>query len=1068
MISFRKISAASKGKLISAYLSESTALDDAGRRLAMYYVGRDPRASWRPDMASAVAQALGINPALTPGDEALERLFEARRGDTGEAWTKNKRSVSAYDLTTSPDKSVTLAIEFARDEAEKAALIQAVWRANDDAMRYVAGEIGWARRGDGGQHGAEPGEVGWASFMHFTARPTLAVQDGQDGQTYVMDVPVPGDPQTHIHNALFNLVVTADGHIGSLDTAAMHDRMHEFDGFFQARLADELRALGIQVSYNKGEQAAVVTCVPEFARDAFSKGHKATVRKAKDYAQRHGLDWDALPAERKLALLGTTAQHTRLEKFDGKGDRELWREHAERIGWQHTTAITDEAAPTLTREQQIDQAARFAIRHIEEEFATAAVLNLGVLRMWAARGLIGTGLSGTGLSGTEDINAVMREVEQRGVTLHGEQAGLIIGEMAAPMRDDEPGQARMRTRVTNTVQVRIERELMDLSKAAAVDRSGALSEAAVERAVAASGIDYQKDPEVGPAQLAAVHAFGTGGGLVFLEGAAGVGKTSRVLPPVVAAWKADGRRVIGLSQAWRQADALGDAGIDKTVAMQPFLAGVRSGDIEVDRNTVLVVDEAAQIGPRQFLELLKLWRDTGCVIRALGDREQCQAIEASSAVEIMARVLPSEALPELLATVRQKGERAREIAGLFRQGRAAEALDRKREDGTAMLVGGDYDQVVDRIASFYLERRDALREAGSKRGVTVSALTNADAAEISKAIRERLKARGEVGTDEAIYAAIDSRGEQYDLPVATGDRFRLYKKTAATIDGRRGFIGANGDVVEVVRRAEDGLVLRDKDGRVGHVQWRRLCDRDTGRLLLGYGHCLTVDSAQGITSGEHINALPRGSAGITAFKGYVAESRHEAVAWTVVGEWAEREAERTSRPLGDQREITEADLWARTARNMAAKPYKSLGIDLVDKLRREEDAAHDRFIRSDLRIQRQQAEGRDHAAEFAGWQQDRAIRRALEPRIEALDLALRRKGEVIEGFRAAVADSLRELGRHMEQALRMLEQQVRRARQAVPAPMPQPSVLPATPDQPRPDAPPAPAPPVQPSGGFRM
>jgi len=186
--------------------------------------------------------------------------------------------------------------------------------------------------------------------MHFTARPTLAVQDGPDGQTYVMDVPVPGDPQTHIHNAMFNLVVTADGHVGSLNPAAMHDRMHEFDGFFQARLADGLRALGIQVSYNKGELAAVVTCVPEFARDAFSKGHRATVRKAKDYAERHGMDWDALLADRKFSLLGTTAQHTPLEKFDGKSDRELWREHAEHIGWQHTTAITDEAALELTHE----------------------------------------------------------------------------------------------------------------------------------------------------------------------------------------------------------------------------------------------------------------------------------------------------------------------------------------------------------------------------------------------------------------------------------------------------------------------------------------------------------------------------------------------------------------------------------------------------------------------------------------------------------------------------------------------------------------------------------------------
>jgi len=1062
MISFRKISAASAGKLIRAYLSESTALDDPSRRLAMYYAGRDPRASWRPDMAPTVAQALGIDPTQAPSNEALEQLFEAKRADTGEAWTQHKRSISAYDLTASPDKSVTLAIEFARDDAERAALIRAVWRANDDAMRFVAGEIGWARRGRGGRDGIEPGDVGWASFMHFTARPTLAVQDGPDGQTYVCDVPVPGDPQTHIHNALFNMVVTADGHIGSLDTAEMHDRVHEFGAFFQARLADELRALGVQVSYNKAEQAAVITCIPEFARDAFSKGHKATVRKAKDYAQRQGLEWDALPAERKFSLLGTTAQYTRLEKFDGKSDRTLWRELAAHIGWLHTTAITDAATPELTHEQCIEQAARFAIRHVEEEFATAAVLNLSVIRTWAARGLIGAGLSGP-----EDINAVVREVGQRGVTLHGEHARLIIGEMAAPMRDDEPAQARMRTRVTNTVQVRIERELMALSEAAAADRSGALSEAAVERAVAASGIDYAKDPEIGPAQLAAVRAFGTGGGLVFLEGAAGVGKTSRVLPPVVAAWKADGRRVIGLSQAWRQADALADAGIDRTVAMQPFLAGVQSGEITVDRSTVLVVDEAAQIGARQFLELLELWRDTGCVVRALGDREQCQSIEASSAVEIMARVLPPEALPELLATVRQKSERAREIAGLFRAGKAEKALDLKREEGTATLVGGDYDQVVDRIAAFALERRDALREAGSTRTVTVSTLTNADAAEISKAIRTRLKARGEVGADEAVYAARDSRGEQYELPVATGDRFRLYRKTSAIIDGRRGFIGANGDVVEVVRRAEDGIVFRDEDGRVGHVQWRRLQDRATGGLVLGYGHCLTVDSAQGITSGEHVNALPRGSAGITAFKGYVAESRHEVTAWTMVGEWAEREAERISRPLGDQREITEAHLWARIGKNMAAKPYKSLGIDLLDAIQRGQEAAYDGFIRSDIRIQRQQAEGRDHAAEFADWQQDQAVRRALEPHILALDAAIRRNGAAIEGFRAAVTDSLRELGRRMEQALETLAQRVRQARPVAPTLQPLPAPV-AAPEPPRPEAPVAPTPPVQPSSGFRM
>ena len=35
-----------------------------------------------------------------------------------------------------------------------------------------------------------------------------------------------------------------------------------------------------------------------------------------------------------------------------------------------------------------------------------------------------------------------------------------------------------------------------------------------------------------------------------------------------------------------------------------------------------------------------------------------------------------------------------------------------------------------------------------------------------------------------------------------------------------------------------------------------------------------MDAAQGITSDWHIDALPRGTGGATAFKSYTAESRH--------------------------------------------------------------------------------------------------------------------------------------------------------------------------------------------------
>ena len=224
MMTFRTISAGGMGKLIRAYLTENSNFapepEEGSNAAALTkYYGRDARVSWRPDMAPEVAAALGIDITKPPTPEALDRLFEAKRGNDGGAWSAASRDISALDLTISPEKSVSLAFAFAKTDEERAALLQAIWRANDQTMRYVAREIGWARRGDGGKDGAEPGEVAWTSFMHFSARPTLALQDGQDGETYVVDAAVPGDPQVHIHNALFNAVVTASGHVGALDTS---------------------------------------------------------------------------------------------------------------------------------------------------------------------------------------------------------------------------------------------------------------------------------------------------------------------------------------------------------------------------------------------------------------------------------------------------------------------------------------------------------------------------------------------------------------------------------------------------------------------------------------------------------------------------------------------------------------------------------------------------------------------------------------------------------------------------------------------------------------------------------
>ena len=308
--------------------------------------------------------------------------------------------------------------------------------------------------------------------------------------------------------------------------------------------------------------------------------------------------------------------------------------------------------------------------------------------------------------------------------------------------------------------------------------------------------------------------------------------------------------------------------------------------------------------------------------------------------------------------------------------------------GTARFIGGDQDQVIGRIADFYMQRRDALTAAGSKGGITVSAPTNADTADLSRAIRDRMQVRGELRNDEQVYEAIDQRGEHYAIPIATGDKLRLFRRTWAKINGKGGSIGNNGDIVEVVGRMANGLVLRDKAGRLGEVEWKRLEHNATGRLLVGFGHAMTIDAAQGITSDEHINALPRGTAGMTGFTAYVAESRARGTTWTMISDEATFDAVRSRRALGDLTPIKAEDMWSKVAEDMATKPYKALGMDLMQAAREDRELALQSFMTAGHRVETMELQGRSIGREARDRMQAEAVRKSIPALIASLDHAI--------------------------------------------------------------------------------
>jgi hypothetical protein len=260
--------------------------------------------------------------------------------------------------------------------------------------------------------------------------------------------------------------------------------------------------------------------------------------------------------------------------------------------------------------------------------------------------------------------------------------------------------------------------------------------------------------------------------------------------------------------------------------------------------------------------------------------------------------------------------------------------------------------VVARVARLYGER---LQETGH--APTIAAPTNQDAHRISEAVRLQRREMGMVGPDLMTVRATDG-DRNFLMPLARGDRIRLFRSTPARFDtGRGGSIGRNGSVLDVVDANDQGLTLRARGGAVGQVKWKELTDA-SGRVHLAYGDALTVHTAQGITSREHILALPAGSQAIDGKLGYSGNTRHRVQSYLVVNDAAEREAVRKGRALNDVREISTNDKWANVARALAYQPEKDTATALMDRLRMAKRGAVREFQAAmpDVRQARQAAE----------------------------------------------------------------------------------------------------------------
>jgi hypothetical protein len=874
--------------------------------------------------------------AITEGER--EHLLSGRAADGREltareyrtALETSKSRIGYIDLTFSAPKSVSIAWAFAPTSAERAIIHQAHRDAIDSTMLAIEKEIGRASKGRSARFGYEQGVIGWVSFDHYAARPTVEIVRIDDlGQPFTelhrltgTKGRVPGDMQVHTHVAVPNIVETPSGRVGSLDLAQLEGRIHEWGALYQAHLASNLRTHGVEVELDRRTELAKLSAVPDEVAAQFSRRTLNGTDAARAYAASQGLDWDALDPDRKVGLLKSGVQNRREGKADDISDMESWQRTAASVDYEHKSVLKpNEPIQMPERAQRLERAYQAAAPLLAKQFERRAVLDGADARIAAAKGLIVAGVDTAA-----DVGAITRAFRERGIQRRGAVTALVWGTV-------QGSQGRDRIAITTTLDIAEERRLIRIARAGGRDRSSALTAKQIKAAIAAfPEIDFTS--RHGRAQHRIVGKIGMGGRISAAIGVAGSGK-STLLKPLVRAWQDDGRTVYGVALAWRQSDDLAEAGIpaSNTRAVASFLHAVGNGRLPLGSRSVVVIDEIGLLGTRQLNEILTVQKETGFQLVMLGDPLQMQAVEAGPVIALLRRALGKNKIPELASSVRQKDAEEREAVLMFRNGQAEEAIKRKDANGTLKIVPGGYKEAVEYVATLWAERRQANHDRAGF-SISVSAPTNAEAHDVSLAIRTHRRHAGEVGPDRITVQATDGEeARAYDLALAEGDRVRLFRRVNAkfTETDTVGNIGRNGTVLEVVSIEEEGLTLRNQAGKEGLVAWRSLTDERNGRMLLAYGDALTTNTAQGTTVTEHIHAIPAGTRLVSAFGAYTSGSRHREQSFIVTSEGAERAEIVARRPLGDRREVMRGDVLNNIVRNFSKQPVKESALDLLDR-----------------------------------------------------------------------------------------------------------------------------------------
>ena len=799
-----------------------------------------------------------------------ERRAELR----AQADRAERQPVAFLDATFSAPKSVSVlgvAFERAATEARTAgdepaaqaweaharAVEEAVMAGARAALEYLQERAGYARVG---HHGGQAGQ--WIDAHHFVVAQFLQ-HDSRDR-----------DPQLHVHQAILNRVLCADGVWRALDSRAIHTWRAAAAAVGERVMEAYLtRALGVRFETRPDGKAREVIGVRAEIRELFSSRRHvigpAAQRLITAFRERYDRDPSALERTRlaQQATLATRkAKSHEGERLGQRLDRWSAQAHAAMRG-----GLAEVARHVLRRAQQVEPAAAWSPRDVIQR-AVAAVAQ--TKKSWSRSDLtrhISDALPGHLGLDPEEIPALLDGLTDEAlaevVATKPEEPTehlppeVLLADGRSPY--SQPGGARYAT----SGQLAADHAM----RAAAVRRGAAqltdADAAAVLARFAEFGVELSAD------QAAAVRGVLTSGAQVeTLLAAAGTGKSFTVAA-LSDAWTQGGRRVFGLAPSQVATEVLAEDGVtarniarwlgtqdrlDHATPGAPAPGGsdpdeewrLRGGDL-------VVVDEAGMADTGDLSAIQRRCAAAGAKLLLVGDPRQLAAVGPGGTLGDLAERGITYQLAEV-HRFRQAWERSESLR--LRDGDPA-AVEAYARHGR-LVAGGTSEQAEAKAARGWLADTIAGRESlllvgSNEAAARLCASVHADLVALGR-VEETGVELGRQGTVAGVGDLVQARRNGWDLIGYAGNTRAPINRETYRVTGLREDGGVT--VAPVLPR----VGAREQLGEPLHLPASYV----TEDLTLGYAS--TVHAAQGRTVDTAHAVLGPGS---DAAGAYVAMTR---------------------------------------------------------------------------------------------------------------------------------------------------------------------------------------------------